>query len=420
MPEDILRFARAYCAEKLPWFAPALFKTKIHLTEQIKVAAIDYSYNIYFNPKAIQEIYDNEERLEALKQIGFLWIHEISHVLREHGIRAKEINADPKKWNTAADFEINDSHWEGLKMPRIFPGMLPQHYNMSTGRLAEYYYKRLIGESEKRHGEEVERMLNEGIDEGSGAHGEQRPWEVIAQEQGEAQTLTDVDIKVVQLGVAKEMQRARAAMGNLPGGWQTWVDNTLQPKIDWRKVLSHRMSIAINQGLGSRIDYTFARPSRRQAVYAPILPPTLRGNLTARIAVVIDTSGSMSGQQLGQAIAEVGKVLLTFQVPVTMIPCDVRAYAPIKLNASADVFSIKKLTGGGGTDMRAGINAALELKPKPDSILVLTDGFTPYPEKRYKTPVIFGILTFGKTIHAFPPNPPWGKDTIVEINLKIA
>jgi len=30
---DLLRFSRAYSVEKLPWFSPALFKCKIHLTE---------------------------------------------------------------------------------------------------------------------------------------------------------------------------------------------------------------------------------------------------------------------------------------------------------------------------------------------------------------------------------------------------
>jgi len=59
----------------------------------------------------------------------------------------------------------------------------------------------------------------------------------------------------------------------------------------------------------------------------------------------------------------------------------------------------------------------MDLKPRPDSILVLTDGFTPYPKKRYPVPVLFGILKLRNKISRRPPNPPWGKDTVVEIEL---
>ena len=38
-----------------------------------------------------------------------------------------------------------------------------------------------------------------------------------------------------------------------------------------------------------------------------------------------------------------------------------------------------ELLGGGGTDMGAGLAKAAELRPRPDLIIVLTDGYTPWP-----------------------------------------
>lgn len=192
----------------------------------------------------------------------------------------------------------------------------------------------------------------------------------------------------------------------------------LKPQINWRQILKKRMSVAIAQGLGMRLNYSFARPSRRQAQYLPILPPTLSGNMEPRVACVIDTSGSMSNEYIAQALAEVFAVLEAFQIPVTLIPCDAKAYKPITVAKPADRFKIKQLQGGGGTDMVAGITAALALKPPPDSVLVLTDGYTGYPPLPCKTPVIFGIIKESYSAETpEPPMPPWTKDSVLPIVL---
>ena len=38
-----------------------------------------------------------------------------------------------------------------------------------------------------------------------------------------------------------------------------------------------------------------------------------------------------------------------------------------------------ELVGGGGTDMTEGIARAVELRPRPDILVVVTDGYTPWP-----------------------------------------
>ena len=456
--DELLRFSRAYCAERLPWFSPIIFSCKIQQTEKVPVAAIDKNLNIYFNPKAVEAI-DKSSRNEkdTLSQLGFLWIHEVSHILREHADRAKDLGVQADVWNLAADLEINDSDWEGLKAPEIFPGQFPKNYKFPEGKIAEEYYGMLGGgEQENSNNENTNSSdgdreegdkggkeggdegndnqegqgnggqdsddSNEGQgegsgqhDEGSGVHGQARSWEVGDEE---GQTLDDMEVEQIRRSVAQEMKSSHSR-GDIPGSWGRWIDDKLEPKIDWRKKMRHRMSVAIATGMGSRIDFSYARPSRRQSIYQPIIPPSLSGNQSARVAVVVDTSGSMGAGLLAQCVAEVCNILDAFQVPVTVIPCDAKAYDPIEIANQSDYTKLMKLPGGGGTNMIVGIEAALNLKPKPDSILVLTDGETPFPSHLYKTPVLFGIFQFDRNRKPpHPSNPPWRDDLVVDILLE--
>lgn len=69
--------------------------------------------------------------------------------------------------------------------------------------------------------------------------------------------------------------------------------------------------------------------------------------------------------------------------------------------------------------MVAGIDAALRIKPTPNAIIVLTDGYTPYPTHKYKVSIIFGILDpYGIGDAPKPPIPPWSEEDIVIIPVK--
>ncbi len=413
--KGLLRLARAYCAEKLPWFAPALFRAKLIITSKIEVAAIDRNYNIYFNPEAVRKVADScTTKQEILKELGFLWIHEISHVLRQHMDRCADMQAHKIRWNAAADLEINDGTWEGLTMPKAFQGLLPHQYHLESGKLAEFYYSTL-GDQHLKH--DLESIFDNVWNEGSGVHGHKESWEI-----GQAQqTLHPIDLDLIKNAVAQKIFEHRVSIGNIPGSWNIWIENVLQSKTDWKKVLRHKMSTAVAIGIGLRVDYSFHRPSRRQAVYHPFIVPSFSGSLSGKIAVVVDTSGSMQGSLLEQAIGEVYKVLDDFKLPITVIPCDAIAYEPIVMQKPSDRFKIRNLSGGGGTDMTVGIQAALELKPTPDAILVLTDGYTPYPNHPFKIPVVFGIIKNDLEKHQppMPPSPPWKKSDTLDIIIKL-
>ena len=55
--------------------------------------------------------------------------------------------------------------------------------------------------------------------------------------------------------------------------------------------------------------------------------------------------------------------------------------------------------------MAAGIEASLALRPKPDAVIVITDGETPWPDQAPPVPVIVALLDHGWA----PDVPEWAR-----------
>jgi predicted metal-dependent peptidase len=80
-----------------------------------------------------------------------------------------------------------------------------------------------------------------------------------------------------------------------------------------------------------------------------------------------------------------------------VLACDTAVGAVRRVTSARQV----ELTGEGGTDMGAGIEAAAALRPRPAVTVVLTDGCTPWPDGPPRgMRVVVGLL--GED----PPEPP--------------
>jgi predicted metal-dependent peptidase len=464
--------ARAEC---VGWFAPALYAAPLHLSDALPApAAIDRYGRVYFNPQWVARLYEacGQDRHALVRQLAQVWYHEVAHWLREHEARANALHADARLWNLAADMEINDYLPEGMAYPSLGGeplAVLPRRYNLPDGEIAEWYYQRLVerareqaqaggqqqsqagGQQQSQAGAQQQAQAGEGEpqgappcaltplshpvgegsgvratksgtdeeaihwDEGSGVHGQARPWELHADDPS-TNALSDFDRQALQEEVARKIVEHQKEQGTLPAGWLRWAEAILKPKVNWREQLKRILRGVISEGLGHRLDYSYRRPNRRSAVYHPIYLPALQGEYKPRIACVVDTSGSISDRELMQSLAEVRAVLEALRIPVTIIPCDAVPYEAIRVFHGSDWLKVRQgLRGGGGTDMVAGLNAALALKPKPEAVIVLTDGHTPFPSTRPKdTAVIWAIWQYGDREPPKPPMPPWrARDVVI-------
>ena len=163
----------------------------------------------------------------------------------------------------------------------------------------------------------------------------------------------------------------------MPAGLLRWAEQTLQPAVDWRRVLAAELRRAVADTAGA-VDYSYRRPSRRAPVAGPVVLPALRRPVP-EVAVVCDTSGSMTEDLLAAALAEVEGLLRSLGLArqVRVLACDTAVGAVRRVTSARQV----ELVGGGGTDMGAGIDAAAALRPRPAVTVVLTDGFTPWPDR---------------------------------------
>jgi predicted metal-dependent peptidase len=211
-----------------------------------------------------------------------------------------------------------------------------------------------------------------------------RPWDAAG-----GPLLAPSQARLLARQVAQDCIRHGREAGNVPAGLLRWAEEILEPAVDWRKALAAELRRAVADTAGA-VDYSYRRPSRRASVAGSVVLPALRRPVP-QIAVVCDTSGSMSEDLLAAALAEVEGLLRAVGMArqLRVLACDT-AVGPVRRVSSARSV---ELVGGGGTDMGAGIEAAGQLRPRPSITVVLTDGFTPWPDEPPRgMRVVVGLL----------------------------
>lgn len=241
---------------------------------------------------------------------------------------------------------------------------------------------------------------------GSGAGAEPGSWEEPAPEDGGPPGVGDAEARLVRRATAEAVRRyiATHGRGSVPGDVARWADDVLAPpKVDWRRELASAIRAGVRTHNGCT-DYTYARRSRRQGAIEHRLPATIAHRPT--VAVVIDTSGSIGDAELRVALAEVRGIIRALGGDtVELVACDTRAQARGRVSS---LYQARKLlAGGGGTDMWAGIQAALSARPRPSVVVVLTDGDTSWPDRG---PV--GARVIVATTRR--PGPAWAKTITIE------
>ena len=398
----------------LPYLAHALYALITVPTELVPTLRADEHWRVYVNPGWAMEV--------TVPELGRELAHTVWHLLMEHASRARGIGVDATTadaWHTACDLTVHDTLApEGCCPPDIATTAsairADRAGRLTPGRPAEEYFATLsrldvasgMSGSPGRPGPQRRALNgstnNEPLDAcGSACDGIPRDTDLPPD--ADVGAVGKVQADGIRAQVAIEYVEAQKSRGTKPGEAMRWAKHITEPEIAWEPLLARATRRAIGWTSGRHAP-TWTRPSRRQASHPDVLQPGWRRPLPA-VAMVIDTSASIDDRLLGKAMGEVEGALASLGIrggSVEVIACDAAVGAVARVRKATDAM----LVGGGGTDMRIGIAAASALRPRPDLIVVFTDGYTPWPAAAPSGSLVIAAM-LGRPGEPLPDTPSW-------------
>lgn len=335
--------------------------------DDIPTACID-GRHLFYNPEWFLTHTEEEQR-------GIV-AHEVSHCANGHIWRRH--GREPRRWNIACDFVVNLELQEAkFKLPKCAL-IDPAYAGMSAEEVYDLLPEQPSGGGTGQPGGAMDGIMDPDSNSSLSPQQQQREWEIAT------------------LQAAEGASKMGAQAGNIPARLQRHIDEIKNPKVPWRDVLQ-RFITSI-----SRNDYSWRRANRKfipQGVYFPSMYSEEMGPL----AVIVDTSGSISGPILAAFAAEIQSICdATRPEKITIV------YADAGVN-HVDEFqrgeSIKiEPHGGGGTDFRPAVD--LLSKDPPVAAIYLTDLEGPVGEEP-----AFPMLWCCTTTHTAP----WGETVRLEL-----
>ena len=349
--------------------------------------------------------YYNADYIDALDndQTQFALSHEALHCALSHfyrrGHRIKH------RWELACDYAVNPLLInDGLK-----PTPDAMHLREFEGMTAEEIYPCLEDEdnegerdlernndssdSQDNENEEDRDMSDGGSDkdreqrdaqdgsgsetqepDGSGAQGAPKPKPLSQQEQEDLSTQW-------QQRLAAAAQTAMQN-GKLEGEMARMVDFLLQPKLPWRMLLARFMTMT------ARDDYSYARPASRRG--DPAVYPSLRSHET-NVVVVIDTSGSISADEIQEFMSEIDAIKSQVRARITLLTCDsdLNYGCPWYFEPWDEFSKDVEIRGGGGTDFKPAFDWVAGQDRAPDLLMYFTDAEGLFPKTEPLYPVLW-------------------------------
>lgn len=279
-----------------PFFAALSRRVDKRIDKSIPTAGVRINptsghFEMLYNPDFFDELPDIQ-RKGVLK-------HEFYHLIFEHVTGRKPTGINPKAWNIATDLAIN-SHLMG-ELPEMccMPGQKPFE-DYEVGLSSEAYLEQLKQDHDKQSGG------GEG-GEGDGQFDSHEGWDEVDQQTKEIakERLKDTLKKAAE-------EAANQGWGTVSQQVRKDIMDRIQTKVDWRKMMRYFVKTSQRASKQSSIKHINKR--------YPYIHAGRKTNRTAKIAISIDQSGSVSDQMLNAFFNELSN--LAKYAEFTVVPFD--------------------------------------------------------------------------------------------------
>ena len=396
------------------------------LDERCETAATD-GKRIFFNPGFLSGLSDTE--------LDFVMMHEILHVVLQHCLRQGE--RDNERFNIACDIVVNSNILLSNRMDKRTITLRRYGESMHLAPdgkegyeyTAEQVYEmlpptkgrgRMKGQSPSEAGGPDAEDDTEEDGKGSAlGRAQQKPgrrtdapavWDDHTRwgmEEAD-DVLRDVWVKRFEDACeAISICDPSNQRGTLPLFAERLFKQLRRPQTDWRMILNDFVQEEV-------VDYSFTPPDRRFDESPFFLPDfNDKDDLVEDILFMIDTSGSMSDDMITAAYSEVKGAIDQFDGKLKgwLGFFDAAIIEPKPFENEAE-FRVIKPAGGGGTDFQIIFEYVQKhMREKlPASIIILTDGFAPFPKEHLSMgiPVLWLLNNDDAT-------PPWGKTARITV-----
>ena len=351
--------------------------------------------------------------------------HELLHVAFEH-LGMFEDFKDKQLLNVAADLEINqyiEDHWkgetwEGLEIENgEFKGVkLPpkagtrKYYELLQTELDEYDKQQQQQGQGQGQGQGCGGGQGEGEGEGDGKGSGSGTGEGKGQGQGgggnesfaewfrgqghadehslweEFENMSEAEKKLIKKQidhqmkeVAEQVQRSR---GTIPGELSSYINKLFEKTeavIDWKSYLRR---------FGARASKIETKKTRKKPNIRFGSGPAIKINPKRKTLVAIDTSGSVSDQDLVEFFQEIEHIFKS-GVEITIMECDSYVHRTYEYKGLKQ--DVLRISGRGGTSFDPVMDEILKAPGKYQNLLYLTDGYAPAPIKVPLIPILWVI-----------------------------
>jgi predicted metal-dependent peptidase len=333
------------------FFLETIANLRIRATLECNVAAVMVNPmpTLLYNPRSVGSM--------NIKQIIYVLKHEIFHIMLEHFMRSEEFYT-PYRLNCAQDLEVNGTLGEPPIAGALFPGK-GEYKKLQLGEVFELYYNKLPADPVGQTGKD-------GNEPGTGSG---NPFEV-----SHLQDYTPDDVGTVHMHdiIKDAVEKSRSMGQDISGDLQRLIDNYLKKNnLNWKRLLRNLI------GAGVKFNHkpSWKRPSRRFGCKQK----GKQSLKTMDIVIGMDTSGSISDEEIRQFLGEIEGIKRTYPCSIWIVQCDA------KVTDTKKFARYEKLTykyhGGGGTDFRPVFKWMEDNKLAGAQLVYFTDLYGEFPTK---------------------------------------